>query len=205
MTNLVLMDAFRAQMAKDATKQTYPSVAVSLYAVAPQPEYSEIRCLIAERTASPDETVITCSPMFDKTGVDTQPDNIQLTLRADGTYVNDSQKMAIWVGTDGFKQVCHCDVPTVASDARDGDQEVTCDLVHTDKGDPSFILSKISEDDRTFLSSVKPSDAANMYRLYTNEGNMCRVIDHNGHVTCVTDSNELANNNLGVYFKVLPN
>ena len=194
-----LMDAFRSQMAKDKTKQVYPSVPVAVYAVSLEPEYRELRCLITERAFSPGETVITCSPDNDKTGVDTQPDNMLITLRADGTFVNNSEKMAIWVSTTEFGSVCNCDVQD-ASSTYGGDKEVTCDIAHTNASDPGFVLSKMDARD---LSSIKPSDAANIYRLYTNEGNMCRVIDHSGYVTCVTESNEMVNDKLGVYFKVV--
>ncbi len=198
------MDAFRTQMAKDKTKQAFPSVPVSIYALASSPDQRELRCLIAERACSsaPNEMVLTCSPEFDRNGVDTQPDNVHLTLRADGTYVKDDEKMAVWISADQFKNVCESNAGERYRQ-RTGDSEVTCNSVQNDKSDPRFILSKINEDDARELA-LKPSEAVDMYRLYTNEGNMCRAIDYNGTVTCVTQSNESANRQLGAYFKVVP-
>lgn len=215
------MDAFRSQMTNDTTKQKFPSVPVSMYAIVTQPDQPALRCLIAERlfpksamvpeSGMVPELVLTCSPDFTKNGVNDGPDNIHLTLRADGTYVNDGEKMAVWISkkgsNDAMINVCDCNVSDLPQHS-DGDEEVTCNSSPNEKSDPGFILSKISDDDMNQLMqqqpSLSPADATGIYRLSTNEGNMCRLIDPDWYVTCVTTSNETANNSIGVYFKMVP-
>lgn len=214
MGSRVLMDAFRSQMTNDTTKQKFPSVPVSMYAIVTQPDQPAIRCLIdADERPSPEsekmvpKLVLKCSPDFTKNGVNDGPDNIHLTLRADGTYVSDSEKMAVWISKKDFKNVCDCNVSDLPQNS-DGDEEVTCNSSPNEKSDPGFILSKISDDDMNQLMQQQPSlsplDATGIYRLSTNEGNMCRLIDPDWYVTCVTTSNETANNSIGVYFKMVP-
>jgi hypothetical protein len=203
MTGSLLLDAFREQANSYKTKNERPSIAVSMHAIATQLDNLEIRCLISERESSPGEWLLRCSPEFDQTRVDARPDNLRVTLRANGTYVNDSAKVAVWISTEQFNGVvCDCDV---RSEQPGSDANVTCNSVRNDDREPSFILSKISDDDISKLSvngPLKTSDVARMYRLLTNDGNMCRVIDYLGNVTCVTDSNETVNDQYGVYFKV---
>lgn len=200
---MTLFDAFRAKVVKEKTPNSFPSLPVSIFAISQQPDdYRELRCLITERELSQGENVLKCSPEFEKTGEDAAPDNVNITLRADGTYSNDIEKVAIWISKPRFTDVCSCEFQQI--DRPDGDEDVTCNVVQTDTSDPSFILSKISDDDRKQLSSIKQSDIDNVYRLYTNEGNICRLIDYKGHVSCVMGSNESANNQLGTYFKILP-
>ena len=206
MTNRVLLDAFSAKM-KTSTSQVNPSVPVTMYAISPEPNYAELRCLITVREFSPGETVLKCSSDFDDKGLSDyiRPDNVNMTLRAGAKFdLDDRKKMAIWLNTDTFTDVCKCE--SARSDKQaDGDQEVKCnwtkDSIHDEHTDPHFILSKITEDDMKTLSLTKASDADSMYRLHTNEGNLCRLIDYRGHVTCV--SNETASDHLGVFFRVI--
>jgi len=203
MTGRALFDAFSKKVGKDATPNAFPSLPVSMFAISPQPDdYRELRCLITERELSPGENVLTCSSEFTNTGVDATPDNVTLTLRANGTFSNEVEKVAVWLSKARFTDVCNCDLQQTGRP--EGDKEVSCNVAQTTgTSDPSFILSKIGEEDIKQLSSLRASDVEHLYRLYTNEGNMCRLIDHRGYVTCIMDSNETANPQQGTYFKVV--
>ena len=202
MSKRVLFDAFRAKIKSDTTGQVHPSVHVSMHAISADTKHTELRCLITEREFSPGKNVLKCSREYGQTGQEIMPDNINITLRADSAFERDTEKMAIWLNTDNFKNACvfQSQLQNAESDA-----EVRCDpKPHDENTDPHFILSKISASDLKKLPFIQSADdARNIYKLHTNEGNLCRLIDYKGHVTCVTASNETANDHLGVFFKVV--
>jgi len=180
------------------------SFAVSMSAIAAHPEYpyySERPCLLAERTNAPGELVLRCAPQLDTTST-----ALPIALRVDGAHPTGADALAVWIGDLPASLTCS-PRPTEANAAHmrtTVDVDVTCRKAQADNyADQAFLLSRVDEADRPYLPWQ--SDTSHLYRLSTHDHrSLCRVIDHDGGVTCVSTANDKANHTLGVFFKVIP-